>query len=213
MRRIIIGFAAVIAAALSITAVASASPAQAFHFKFNGVFAEALWETSTASTITDTYISPSRTTNGQQQLFLDQFTQTVDQNGAFEGATDTSALVTSGFSFTINSSTFDTASVSGTNIPAQTCTFDANFDLIGCTDTTIDASAAWTGQGPVTQSVSGDHFHTFGFTETDHFSGKSREATASGTIGGLTLSTGDLVFADLGTARSGSVFVCTGANC
>jgi hypothetical protein len=200
-------------AMLSCVGPASASPGQTFHVRFNGTFAEAAWETSTASTITDTYINPSRTSNGQLQLFVDQFTQTVDQSGAFQGATDTSALVTSGFAFTIDSGKFNTASVSGTNIPAQTCTYDANFNLIGCTDTTIDASTNWTGQGPVTQSVTSDHFHTHGFTENDHFSGKSRGATATGTIGGLTLGSGDLAFADLGTTHSGSVVICVGATC
>jgi len=213
MKLVLAGLVTALVAMLSCAGSASASPAQTFHFHFNGTFAEALWETSTATTITDTYINPARTSKGQQELFLDQFTQTVDQNGAFQGATDTFADVTSGFSFTIDSSKFNTASVSGTNIPAQTCTYDANFDLIGCTDTTINASADWTGQGPLTQSVSSDHFHTHGFTASDHFSGKSRDATAAGTIGGLTLGTADLQFADLGKANSGSVIICIGTSC
>jgi len=213
MKLFLAGLVTALVAMLIGVGSASASPAQTFHFHFNGTFAEALWETSTATTITDTDIQASRTRTGQQELFLDQFTQTVDQNGTFQGATDTFADVTSGFSFTIDSNKFNTASVSGTNIPAQTCTYDANFDLIGCTDTTIDASADWTGQGPVTQSVSGDHFHTHGFSATDHFSGKSRDATATGSIGGLTLGTGDLQFADLGNANSGSVSVCIGTSC
>jgi hypothetical protein len=214
MKRVFVALiAALFTVALGSVGSASASTAQTFHFRFNGTFAEAEWFASTATTATDTYINPSRTTNGQQQLFIDQFTANYDSNGNFVGATDTSAFVTSGFSFTINSKTFDTAAVNGTGIPAQTCTFDANFNLTGCSDTTIDASASWTGQGSVTRSVFGDHFHTFGFTETDHFSGTNRIATATGTIGGLTLTIADNAFADMGTTHSGSVDICLGGTC
>jgi hypothetical protein len=69
------------------------------------------------------------------------------------GYTDTSADVTSGFAFTINKN-LTSARASGSNLPATTCTFDANFNLIGCTDTTIDVSADWTGQGPLGHGTS-----------------------------------------------------------
>jgi hypothetical protein len=200
-------------AILTCVGSASAATSQTLHSTFSGNFAEAEWYTFSPTAATDTYINPSRSASGKEQLFLDQYTQYSDSGGAFAGATDTSAQVTSGFSFTIDARTFDTASVDGTNIPAQTCTWDANGNLTGCTDTTIDVSADWTGQGPVNKSVSGDHFHTSGFTATDHFSGTSRFATATGTIGGLTLGMDDFAFGDIGTTHSGSVTICVGTTC
>jgi hypothetical protein len=213
MKRVLCGLVMSLVAVLSCVGSASASTGQVFHSTFNGTFAEAQWYTFTTTANTSTYINPSRAPSGQEQLFLDQLTENYSPAGDFLGATDTSALVTSGFSFTIDSRTLDTASVTGTSIPAQTCTFDANFNLIGCSDTAIDASANWTGQGPVNKSVSGDHFHTFGFTATDHFSGTSRFATATGNIGGLTLGMGDFAFGDIGKVHSGSVTICIGTNC
>ena len=208
MRKLAVGVATLVLATLAFSSPASAS-VQKFHSHFNGLFAEALWETQTSTSFTDTYINVTA-----KELFLDQFTGNFDSNGDFTGATDTSADVTSGYSFSITNKTFDSASVSGTAIPAQTCTFDANFELIGCSDTTIDASAAWTGQGDIIKTgENNDHFHSPGFTENDHFSATFRDATATGTIGGQALTTTDLVFADLGRANSGTVVICHGSSC
>src|SRR5437870_2882828 len=213
VRRLAIGLAVMLAAVLAFSGTATAAPAQTSHFHFNGSFAEALWFTSTSTSSTDTYINSSRRLSGQMELFVDQFTQNYDTNGNFTGATETSADVTSGFSFTIDNGRLSTASVSGTGLPAQTCTYDADFNLVGCSDTTIDASANWTGEGNIFRGESNDHFHTFGFTLSEHFSGSSRSATATGTIGGLALGTGDLAFADLGKVNAGSVTICMGSSC
>ena len=98
-------------------------------------------------------------------------------------------------------------------LPGQTCTFDANFNLIGCTATTIDVTVAWTGQGPISRNVFNDHFKSDGFSETVHFNGTDRNATATGTFNGSTLTAGNLLEADLTTDSSGTVRVCIGTSC
>ena len=116
-------------------------------------------------------------------MFVDRFTENFDSKGNFTGASETIADVTSGFSFTIDSAKLNSASTSGSGLPATTCTYDANFDLIGCTDTSINVSASWTGQGPIAREASNDHFQFDGFKVSSHFNGTDRNATAIGSIG------------------------------
>ena len=191
---------------------ASAAPGQTTHFRFHGTFAEADWFISSDTSFTDTFVNVSGTKQSQE-MFVDRFTENFDSNGDFTGAIETIADVTSGFSFTIDSAKLNSASTSGSGLPATTCTYDANFDLIGCTDTSIDVSASWTGQGPIAKETSNDHFQFDGFKVSSHFNGTDRNATASGSIGGVTLAPADLGFADLGRANSGETDICIGNSC
>jgi hypothetical protein len=197
---------------LALAGQASAAPGQATVFRFHGTFANALWFTSSATSFTATSVNVSTSMQGSE-LFVDQFSGNVDANGNFTGGTDTSADVTSGFLFAIQKSQLTSAGTSGSGLPATTCTIDATGNPVSCTATTIAVNAAWTGQGPISRSVSNDHFKTNGFSENDHFNGTDRAATATGTVGGLTLSTSALQFADLGTANSGTITVCKGTGC
>jgi YD repeat-containing protein len=211
MRRTLIGLAVGALAALALAGPASAAPGQVTHFRFHGSFAQAEWFISTDTSFTDTYVNVSRTKQGSE-LFVDQYTAHFDASGNFTGATDTSADVTSGFTFSI-ARNLSVASVTGSGLPATTCTYDADYNVIGCTDTTIDVSVTWTGQGPIARETFNQHFKVDGFSETDHFNGTFRDATASGTIGGVPLNAGDLEYADLGTANSGSTVLCIGNSC
>jgi hypothetical protein len=98
-------------------------------------------------------------------------------------------------------------------VPATACILDANFNQVSCSATTIDLNASWAGQGPITHGVANDHFRTAGFSVNDHFNGTDRDATAAGTIGGVTFSAADTQFADLGITNSGTVTVCRGTSC
>ena len=55
MRRVLIMMAVSAFAVLAFAGAADAAPGQTFHVRFLGKFAEALWETSTSNTVTDTY--------------------------------------------------------------------------------------------------------------------------------------------------------------
>ncbi len=74
-------------------------------------------------------------------------------------------------------------------------------------------SASWTGQGPIAREASNDHFQFDGFKVSSHFNGTDRNATAIGSIGGVTFAPTDLEFADLGRANSGETDVCIGNSC
>ena len=210
LRRALIGLA-VTFTVLALTGQAIAASGQVTQFRFHGTFADAFWFTSSATSLTGTSVNVSKSMQGSE-LFVDQFTANLDAHGNFTGATDTFADVTSGFSFAIDH-TLTSASTSGSGLPATTCTLDANFNLIGCSATTIDVTVTWTGQGPISRAVIDDHFKSDGFSETDHFNGTDRAATATGTVAGLTLSTSELQFANLGTANSGTITICIGTSC
>jgi hypothetical protein len=112
---------------------------------------QAVWNTGpvgTTRTVTSVLVLPLESKQGSE-LFADQSTFTHDSSGNFTGATETFADVTSGFSVTLQQP-LASASLSGSGLPGETCTFDANFNLIGCTAATIDVTVAWTGQGPIT---------------------------------------------------------------
>ena len=212
MRRALIGLAVTTATALALAGPASAAPGQVTTFRFHGTFADAFWSTSSATSFTDTTVSVSTSKQGSE-LFVDQFTGNLDANGNFTGGTDTSADVTTGFSFAIDKGTLTSASTSGSGLPATTCTVDANGNVISCSPTTIDVTVTWTGQGPITRAVVNDHFKSNGFSETDHFNGTDRAATATGTVAGSTLSASELQFADLGFTNSGTITRCIGTGC
>ena len=212
MRRALIGLAVTMVTVLALAGSASAASGQVTQFRFHGTFADAFWSTSSATSFTDTSVTVSKSMQGSE-LFVDQFSGNMDKKGNFTGGTDTSADVTSGFSFAIQQPTLTGASVSGSALPATTCTVDANFNFIDCHATTIDVSGTWTGQGPISRAVANDHFKSAGFSVNDHFSGTDRAATAIGTVGGLTLGASELQFADLGTTNSGTTTVCIGLSC
>ena len=211
MRRLVLAVLACLFT-LVFTGIAAASN-PTFQFHISGATAAALWTTTTSNSFTDTSVLVTQSGSGPKELMIDQFTANLDSMGNFTGGTDTFADVTGGFSFTIDKKTLASASVEGTGVPAQTCTLDINGDVTGCADTSIGVSASWTGQGPIFRAGLSDHFHSPGFTETFYFGGTNRDASATGTVGGLTLGAGDLVFADLGVASTGSVTVCLGGGC
>ncbi len=189
------------------SSTAAAAPAETFHFQFNGSFAQALWETQTSTSFTDTFVFAQRDRRGAALLFLDEFTANFDSSGNFTGATDVFGEADSGVSF--SASTSLSSATASAAVPATSCSYDADFNLIGCTDIgTIDVSADWTGEGPIARGTFNDNFHQNGFHEVDHFTGTDRQATATATVGGTSLGAGDLLFADLGTAVSGSVIIC-----
>ena len=211
MRRALTGLAVAVLAVLALAGPASAAPAQVTTFRFSGTFAHAFWHIRSATAITDSFVVAS-TSNQGSALGVEQTIQNLDANGSVTGITDTLANVTSGFSFTLRPP-LASASVSAPGLPATTCTFDASFNLIGCTDTTIDATATWTGQGPITRGVSRFHFKSDGLIVTEHFRATGRAATATGTVAGLTLTAGDLEIGELGTTDQGMVAVCLGNSC
>ena len=212
MRRAFIGLAVTALAVLAFAGPASAASGQVTRFSFHGTFADAFWSTSSATSFTDTSVSVSKSMQGSE-LFVDQFSGNLDANGNFTGGTDTSADVTTGFSFAIDKAQLTTGSTNGLGLPATTCTLDANGNVISCSASTIDVTVAWTGQGPITRGVANDHFKSTGFSVSDHFNGTDRAAAATGTVGGNAHGATDLQFADLGSTNSGTITRCIGTGC
>jgi hypothetical protein len=213
MRRALLALAVTACTILALTWSASVASAQVItHFRFSGNSAEADWATSTATSFTDTLVTVSTSKNQGSELFVDRFTAHFAANGNFTGATDTTAEVTRGFSFTLGHR-LASARLSGSGLSATTCTFDANFDQTGCRATTIGVTVTWTGQGPIGRGVSNEHFKFGGFRVNDHLNGTFRDATATGTVAGHTLRASQLQFADLATTKSGTTTVCIGNAC
>lgn len=206
MRRALVALAVTALAVLSLGAPASAAPADVTHFTFHGKFADADWYVGSNAGFTDTFIRISTSTDGPE-LVVDQTSGSKDAADAFLGGTETIVDVTSGFSFAIDTQ-LTGAGVSASGVPATTCTLDAEFNQTECSSTSIDVSASWTGQGPLSRTVVNTNFKQGVVRIITHLNATGRQATASGLVGGLTLS--DLQFANLGTAKSGYTEICVG---
>ena len=211
MRRILLGLAVTALTVLAFAGPAGAASGQVTQFRFHGTFADALWFTNSATSSTLTELDVAKAKQGSE-LIVDQFIVNTDANGNITGATDTSADVTSGFSFAIHQP-LASASTSASGLPATACTFDANLNLIGCSPTTIDLTATWTGQGPIVRGVTNSRFKIDGISETDHFNGTLRTATATGTVAGLTLNESESQASDLGVTNSAVISRCIGLSC
>lgn len=209
MRRVLTVIAVSLLGVLSLAGPASAAPGQVTHFTDKGTFAEADWQVTAGTTFTETYLNVSASSTGSQ-LFLQRFVGHKDAEGEVIGDTLTTVEVQDGFTFTINASKLSSASVRATDLPAQVCDIDANGELVEpCASTTVDLNVTWTGVGPISRSVSNSHYGTEGFRINEHFSGTSRQAVATGTVAGSTLTVDDLQGASLGKNKSGTTKSCT----
>jgi hypothetical protein len=165
------------------------------------------WQTSTNTSFSDTQVSAVTGTPGQTVLFVDQLTTFANSS------TETTAFVTSGF--TLTHTALNTATLSASGIPATACTIDFVTNQTTCSNTTIDLSATWTGQGAIGHDTITSHFRVPGqFSEISHAAGQSRLATAAGVVIGVTVTfVADLDEATMEVGSGGDIFICTGASC
>jgi hypothetical protein len=204
---IAVAVATVVFLAAAGTARASA---QVIRDQFHGPFAEAGWETSTPTSITDAAILASQEQNGTTHLTIfDLHTTYLDSNRNVTGSLDVTGELNSGASFAMDTVGLSTASASGT-VPVTRCTFDAAGNPTGCTNDTMAVSATWTGQGPISRGIEyvDRSVQPGGLTFVDRGSGTFRLASATATIGGQTFGVSDLQFADFGVSNDLTVTVC-----
>lgn len=211
MKRLVLVAAVALAASITLTAsTARASGAQVSQDRFHGSFAEAGWEASTPTSITDVAILASQEQDGTTHLAIfDLHTTYLDSNGNVTSSLDVTGELNTGASFTLDKINLSTASASGT-VPVTRCTFDAAGNPTGCTNDTVTVSATWTGQGQLTRGNQYvDHsVQPGGLTYVDRGSGTFRSATATATIGGQTFDASELQFADLGVSNDMTLTIC-----
>jgi hypothetical protein len=211
MKRLVLLAAVALAASVTLaSSTARASGAQVSQARFHGPFAEAGWEASTPTSITDAAILASQEQDGTTHLAIfDLHTTYLDSNGNVTSSLDVAGELTAGASFTLDKINLETASASGT-VPVTRCTFDAAGNPTGCTDDTMAVSATWTGQGQLTRgSQYVEHsVQPGGLTFVDRASGSFRPASATATIGGQTFDASELQFADLGVSNDFTLTVC-----
>lgn len=209
-RRATLTALAIATAAVFVAGGTARASAQVIQDRFHGPFAEAGWEASTPTSITDAAILASQEQDGTTHLSVfDLHTTYLDSDGNVTGSLDVRGELNAGASFMLDKINLSTASASGT-VPVTRCTFDADGNPTGCTTDTMDVSATWTGEGQMTQgSQYEDHFvQPDGFTFIDRQSGNFRMASAAATIGGQTFDASELQFADLGVSNQLTLTIC-----
>jgi len=131
----------VIVALGSVGGATAGSGAQVTQDRFHGPFAEAGWEASTPTSITDAAILASQEQDGTTHLSIfDLHTTYLDTSGNVTGSLDVTGELNAGASFTLDKINLTTASASGT-VPVTRCTFDAAGNPTGCTNDTMAVGA------------------------------------------------------------------------
>jgi hypothetical protein len=206
MRRLIVLAAGITAAVLGFATPASA--ATVTHLLNHTFTVGAEWKTFTNTSFSDTMVFAVAGTPRQMVLFVDQLTTDF-----VNFQTETTAFVTSGF--TLTHTALNTATLSASGVPATACTIEFDTNQTTCSDTTVDLSATWTGQGAIEHDTFNSHFRIPGqFSEVSHQAGQARLATAAGVVNGVTVTfVADLDEATMEKGTGGIIIICTGAGC
>ena len=148
MRRIVLALATGAMLVAVAAGSAGASNGRMTREWFHGPFAEASWETSTAGSVTDSFMLVSREQDGTTHLTVDEFTPSFDADGNFTGGVDVSGHTSTGVSFAIDAVKLTSGSAAGV-LTLSRCILDADYNPISCTDAgSLSVAADWTGQGP-----------------------------------------------------------------
>src|SRR5664279_204816 len=162
MRRALVGTALTGIAVLALAGPANAAPAGLGSPTITtDKNADALWAADPVSTSTGfsqktweiEFDAPS--VPGSHVLFASSCIDYYDSSMALQKQTCTTGQIASGFTYSLDSAGLTHASVRAANIPAQTCSYDANFQPIGkCKPAApMNVKATWTGQGPITYAT------------------------------------------------------------
>lgn len=182
---------------LGITGTAGAVGSPVTHVRSNMAFADASWYRESGDHFWASSVTAGRSlSRSGSELHL------WKAEGTMGGSTTSiNADVTSGFTFTIDARHLSSASLSATNLPATRCTYDENGELVGqCTDTAVDVSITWSGQGAISKGSYSEHVRTGGSSMKVHVLWTSRDARATGSLNG-DLRPADFESADLRTEK------------
>lgn len=222
--RATVAVVAIAAAASVLVGVAGASPADVIWFSSNNgpiAYAEASWETRSATAITDVGVLAAKThrasagTTGPgggaaTHIFFELRTMYLDVHGQPTGGVDVSGNASGDVPFIIDDRSLTLASVN-TAVSTRTCTLDAAGNPTSCADGgRMNVSASWNGHGPISRGSSyEDHLLApGGFVLIDRASGTFRLADATSTIGGQTFDAAAETMADMGNNVQLTVLMC-----
>lgn len=190
--------AALTAAALSCCSTAAqAHPGQVVHLRVRGELAQAILQRGDTATVVD---AESDNQFGPALLY-DRFT------GSAEGGVDVSgAVFGEDVSLTVDKR-LRTATVIAT-VPVVRCVVGGE-EEDACTGAgTVRISLTFDGSGRLVHTVTNRHVHDGGILENDHLNALQRDAIVTGTLGGTTVRTSDLVSATIAKAKSGTMALC-----
>lgn len=204
---VLFGLVAMLGAAMPALAAGAS-----FHFSSKGLGAEGGWTATAGSgtntVYTDTYIYTSHdsfTEGGQTytapSIFVDIFSYKFDRRGNF-------VFVSERFGFASGS---DVVNLSvDSKLRSATVSATVAFDLCderSCApDGTSDVDASWTATSAIVKVNDNFKVNSQGFTETSHFRGSFRDASATATVDGV--SAGEQWLGDVFNVSSRDVFVC-----
>jgi hypothetical protein len=173
--------------ALAMSLQATAKPAGPQHVQYFLDAASADWFASSPTSETSTYISVNDTET-DPRLYLSQFVANYDADGNYTGGSSLEVqVVTANITLTLNTrSTLEAAHASGSALPAQECTYDADHNST-CSDVTVDVQVDWIGYGNLGRVRSTYMSKSNGASIITHSEEFFRAATAVGTIDGAAI--------------------------
>ena len=203
--RTIMGFAVAALAMLGLANPANAENSdRLLLLHVQGVVAHGSWEDSSGAF---NFVEADK-----RSLFVSLERPHVDASGTFTGSTKTLALVTSGYSIKVTEPLQEVA-VQASGLPAEACEYDADFNLIGCADTTIGSlDITYHGVGPITQDREVQHRRFGSLLINAKNADFERLVHLTGTLDGVPLpwdASGDMHHYH----GSGHVAICIGKDC
>lgn len=195
--------------ALALAEMARAEPTNVYTARWSGTTASAFWSNES----TWGWALANNPLQGETTFQAGTATYRYDAEGAIIGAEYINLYYTAtGFTFT-SSKDFSTASVTGW-VPATVCTYDWVLFSGGCYEAIVKVDISWTGQGQIDRFADGGLDTRNGSrVMTTRFSGQIRNASAGGTIGGVTLEDQFVQQAYIGAINTGYVAVCFTPDC
>jgi len=174
---------------------------QIFSEHFRGQAAEAFFESTSGTVLTDVFVHADNTLSGNTASSAEAFVE-ISQCDLSTGMPVLAAFgetSLTGSVFQVNTS-LTSGSLNAT-IPV--------FDFVSGSGFNVTVAESWTGSGPLARFIMTSSFHTLGFTNVEHINATSRNATAAGSVsdGTTNFTPNPSTFADLASVIEGSISV------
>jgi hypothetical protein len=165
--------------ALGGPAVAGKPDSKTTHVSEGATYAHASWEYTSGDTWVEGGVSAVHTRQGPV-LVLSQVA--FSEDGTF---TETSVVDEQAeFTLTMDRARLTQATLHADDVPVQVCVYEDPEEGPDCTDSTVDISLAWTGEGPLLRSGFSAHFSDGTMRVNTHGLERERQAEVEGAITG-----------------------------
>jgi hypothetical protein len=209
MRRILIGVAVAAVTAAGLASPAAAAPGKVTTENSTVALAEGYWNQQLPGEAIVTYVETSSSAYGRF-LRMIRWDYTLDAAGNPVADSTTFVETATGFTQSIDAKKLTVASVHGVGLAATTTYHDGDGNEVGSTVSTLDLDVSWVGDAGLThgRAYNVNDVVPDAFRMIVHNNDVFRDAAATATIDGHTLSADSFFGADIASIHVVTVTVC-----